>query len=402
MQRRLSRSVLLAGLLLWAGSVCPVQGETVPGPLGILRLPAVYESHRATFRAGVSQTTETVVADLPGEGCLRHFWLTLSGIRARPVAGLEVILRIYVDGQERPNVEMPLTPFFGIHHGHEVKPINAPFIQVTDRAGFNSYFPMPYQKGLRITLQKEGSRGIGVWFQTDYHRYTPGSLTEPLRFHALYRRVNPAQAYGKPYHLGHGVGRGVIVGMTMGMRTLDRSDRWYHCGGDLVLLDGRTERAHLLSGIGGEDYFGTAWGQDVFANRSIGSPYYDAVAKPADGEPEFFFAAYRFFDRDPIAFADSFWYDFGSLANDISSVLYWYQSGPVMPAVRLPAVADRLPDARVPDGRYDLPLAGGRRWQLCGPFSCEDRSAFDRREFPEDRIDAAEKAPADFGQKFEW
>ena len=67
MQRRLSRSVLLAGLLLWAGLACPVQGETVPGPLGILRLPAVYESHRATFRAGVSQTTETVVADLPGE-----------------------------------------------------------------------------------------------------------------------------------------------------------------------------------------------------------------------------------------------------------------------------------------------------------------------------------------------
>jgi len=377
--------------------IMPVKAETVPGPFGILRLPAVFESHRSTFRTGISHTEEIVMANLEGEGCLRHVWLTIGGVRDKPVVGLNLTMRIYFDGSDKPSVEMPVAPFFGIHHGHVARTINSPYLQVTGRSGFNCYFPMPYKNGMRITLQSQVG-DIRVWFQADYHKYKSGSLTESRRFHALYRRVNRAQHYGKPYHLGHGAGKGVIIGMTMGMRVFDGADSWYHCGGDLVLIDGRTDRAHLLSGIGGEDYFGTAWGQDVFYNRSIGTPYYDIINQPGPDDPRIVFAAYRFFDRDPVAFADSFSYDFGTLANDISSVLYWYQQEPALAAAKLPDFKDLLPETALPDGKYDIPLKPKYTWKLCGPFSCENKDEFDYKEFPEDRIDMSQTAPADFGQ----
>ena len=310
-------------VLFWAVEV-PVgkgveRGESFPGPFGILKVPADFRSHRATFRQPVSRDAESVVAEMEGSGCLCHFWLTIARIRNNPEHGLYLTLRIYFDGWEKPSVEMPVVPFFGIHHAHEARTLNSPYLQVTDRSGFNSYFPMPYEKGMRITLQSDGPEDLMVWFQADYHTYEPGTLDETLRFRAGYRRVNPNEAYGKPYHLGHGIGRGVIVGATMGWQVFDRSDAWYHCGGDLVLLDGRTAHARLLSGIGGEDFFGTAWGQDVFSNGSIGTPYYDVSRDAPEGQPRVVFAAYRFFDKDPIGFSDSFSYEFGTLANDLAS-----------------------------------------------------------------------------------
>lgn len=388
----------LVSLVGCGNSVSRVNFYERPGPFGILRLPARFESYRVAFRQDISQTNETVVAEMEGEGCLRHFWLTIKGIRNTPVHGLYLTLRIYFDGNEQPYVEMPVAPFFGIHHAHEARYLNSPYIQVTDRCGFNCYIPMPYQKGMRITLQNDGPTELMVWFQADYHRYASGSLTEDLRFQAAYRRVNPNEAYGKPHHLGHGMGRGLIIGTTMGWRVFDRSDAWYHCGGDLALLDGNRASARVLSGIGGEDFFGTAWGQDVFSNRSVGTPYYDIEKNPAPGKPRLVFAAYRFFDRDPMAFNESFSYDFGTLANDVSSVLYWYQTGDPAAVSTLPALEDRLATAEVPDGRYDLPRQPGLSWNLCGPFSCLNKDEFDQSQFPEQRLDLEERAAADFGQ----
>jgi hypothetical protein len=378
---------------------CGVQQElpTVSGPFGILTLPADYESHRASGRPQtIEHDAETILMDVDGEGCLRHFWLTIGNIRRDPRQGLRLTLRVYTDGNDTPNVETPVTPYFGIHHGHDAATINAPYLQVTARSGFNSYFPMPYKKGMRVTLQNETADSIGVWYQLDFHTYAPGTLQEPRRFHASYRRVNRAEGYGRPYHVGHGYGAGVIVGLSLGLRAWDGRDAWFHCGGDQFLIDGNTNRAHVLSGIGGEDFFGTAWGQDVYSNHSIGTPYYDQQPQEEDA-PRVDFAAYRFFDKDPVAFTESFSYDFGSLENDMSSVLYWYQTPAAEPTVRLPNFEDRLAETLVPDGAYDIPRHPEISWQVCGPFSCTSKEEFDRAEFPERGIDLSQTAPADFG-----
>lgn len=102
---------------------------------GLLALPAEFESHRATYRGNVSQTGETEVARMEGAGCLRHFWLTVGGVRDNPDNGLKLTLRIYFDGSRSPSVETPVAPCFGIHHGHPARTLSSPFLQVTGRSG---------------------------------------------------------------------------------------------------------------------------------------------------------------------------------------------------------------------------------------------------------------------------
>ncbi len=63
--------------------------------------------------------------------------------RRHELNALKITLRVYFDGSATPNVEVPLAPFFGIHHGCAAKLLNSPYLQVTDQAGFNSYFPTP-------------------------------------------------------------------------------------------------------------------------------------------------------------------------------------------------------------------------------------------------------------------
>ena len=48
-----------------------------------------------------------VLADVSGQGAIKHIWITFAGGVAR-----DLILRIYWDGAENPSVEVPLGDFF--------------------------------------------------------------------------------------------------------------------------------------------------------------------------------------------------------------------------------------------------------------------------------------------------
>lgn len=400
-ETRLGRppGALAVGLAALVALTACSEPPQVPGPFGILRLPAEYESHRISLRQElIRDMGETVVAAMEGEGCLRHLWLTVEPIVERPAEGLLLVLRIYADGSSEPSVEVPVAPFFGLHHGHRPVAIDSPYLSVTKKGGLNAYFPMPFARGLVVTLHNEGREDYGVWLQADYHRYATGALDEGLRFHASYRRLNRAQRFGKPYHVGHSRGRGVLLGVSLGMRVFDDTDEWFHSGGDLVLLDGDSAAARLLSGIGGEDFFGTAWGLRAFSAGPIGSPYHRRAEQPRAGEPSAVFAAYRFFHRDPIGFRESFWFDFGSLANDMSSVLYWYQEPLAAPSGALPPPERRLPRALAAEVDPIDPPGTARTWQVCGPFATGTREEFERREPPEEGIELSYSRPADFGQ----
>jgi hypothetical protein len=50
--------------------------------------------------------------------------------------------------------------------------------------GFNSYFPMPFEKGARLTLTNEGRDTVGaVWYHIDYEKLRHVD-NKPGRFHA--------------------------------------------------------------------------------------------------------------------------------------------------------------------------------------------------------------------------
>lgn len=384
-------SLILCVVLLPALSLAaPVQDC----PFGQLQLPRDYRSGRTTFQHWIDARTTVTLGEMSGAGCLRHIWMTFNGASDSTELGLHLVLRIYTDGKQHPDVEVPVSAFFCQFHGLKPGPIDSPFLQVTARGGLNSYFPMPYSDGMKITLENPTERSFDIYWQGDHQSYPEGTMNESRRFRAVYRRVNPASAYADPFIIGHGTKRGFLAGASMGMQVFDRSDAWYHNGGDLILLDGRTGSPAVLGGIGGEDFFGNAYGMEAFSNGPIGAPYYieaddapkfldfgqegdEVDADRADAEPYLVFAAYRFYERDPVVFRSDFSIRFGAYENDIATVLYWYEEGNDPLPFHLPPPANRLPGARVDPGVYDRAPAAVRRWNVCGPFPAETRAEFE-------------------------
>jgi Protein of unknown function (DUF2961) len=387
--------------------------DDVRGPFGILKFPEDYTSKRVSAQEWIGARQTITLGEMTGEGCLKHFWGTFHDAIRTSTLGQSLILRVYTDGNDYPDVEVPFAAFFGHFHQKKMGEIRSPLMRVTDMGGCNSYFPMPFSNGMKVTLENETDKSFDVYFQGDYHQYQPGSLKEKRRFYARYRRQNPGDRYRTPYLAGFGRGEGFLAGLAIGMTVSDKSDGWYHNGGDMVLLDGETNSPSILNGIGGEDFFGNAYGMGVYSNGPVGCPYYiledhaptfldfsEDISKADDDlskQPYLRFGAYRHYLAAPIRFHDSFALYFGAYKNDISSVLYWYQSGfEIDSYTPLLSKEKRRIKALVSSADLSQPVRE-LNWSLCGPFALEAKEDFDQPEVPESSIDYSWRQPADFG-----
>jgi hypothetical protein len=103
---------------------------------------------------------EWVLAEMDGPGAIVRFW------SANPNdAG---VCRIYLDGAEKPAVEMPMTDLMG----GETFPFVKPLAHTLSR-GWNSYLPIPYAKHCKITASKQN-----FYYQVNYRTYAPGTLVQ--------------------------------------------------------------------------------------------------------------------------------------------------------------------------------------------------------------------------------
>ena len=91
--------------------------------------------------------TTTVLADIQGEGAIKHIWITDSARSRR------LILRIYFDGQENPAVNVPLSDFFANADYTEYRQLSSLAMCFNPRKGMNCYFEMPYFKGFRVEIE---------------------------------------------------------------------------------------------------------------------------------------------------------------------------------------------------------------------------------------------------------
>ncbi len=375
-----------------------------------LDLPAPRQSGRLSAQEWLPAGETVELGGIPGPGAIRHFWMTFNRAPETTSTGLDLILRVYTDRREAPDVEIPVSAFFAQFHGREPARIQSPYLRVTAQGGFNSYFPMPFGEEIRLTLENQAGRDLDVYFQADYHLFGE-DFSERRRFRTQYRRANPARRYGRPYFIGAGQGPGILAGVALGMTVSDRTDAWYHGGGDLILLDGKGSAPSVLHGIGGEDLFGTAFGMEPFSNGPVGSPYYIVSENAPDfihyrgrtagqvtqestkaGNPYLIFSAYRFFDPETILFQDSFWMGLGTFANSVTSVLYAYQEAE--PATGpLPLREARRMDAEVSPDVHSSETT----WEICGPFPAGTRLEFVQKRFPEEKIDFKHTEPANFG-----
>src|SRR6185503_17743250 len=83
-----------------------------------------------------------------------------------------VALRMYWDGSDSPSVETPIGDFFGSGHGRLDDILSVPIQAFRDGAGRNSYFPMPFEKGARLTVTNEHpTKSVRIYWNIDYQLY---------------------------------------------------------------------------------------------------------------------------------------------------------------------------------------------------------------------------------------
>jgi len=304
------------------------------------------------------------MAQIKGAGCVRHIWVTIDSNEKWYLRKL--VLRAYWDGEGEPSVEVPIGDFFGIGHGITHNYVSAPLeMSPQDGKVFNSWLPMPYGNGARITVENQGEVECrAFYYYVDYEEHG-GDDPSLGRFHATWHREDPTE--GTPeagmdnrtwlnegknvdgagnYIILEAEGRGHYVGCNVNVHNLRETDEfnWYGEGDDMIFIDGETLPS--IVGTGTEDYYGMSWcPTQEYCAPSHGLPI--PGGKNWSGKVTW----YRYHILDPIYFNKGVRVTIehghaNRRSDDYSSTAYWYQAEPHKKFKPLPPVGKRLPRER--------------------------------------------------------
>ena len=296
-----------------------------------------------------SKTTFTL-AEISGPGSIQHIWMTPTGNWRFS------ILRFYWDDETEPSVEVPVGDFFGMGW-NQYAPLASIPVVVNPGSAFNCYWPMPFRKKCKITMENIGEADMILYYQVDY------VLTEvpadAAYFHSQFRRLNRLP-YKEVYTLVDGIkGKGQYVGTFMAYGSLDNG--WWGEGEIKFFMDGDTQFP-TICGTGTEDYFCGSYDFDTKHKNAAGvdqtdytvfnSPY-TGLHQVIKGDGHYNitqrFGMYRWHIADPIRFEKDLkvtiqalgWRNDGRylpLQDDIASTVFWYQAEP---HVKFPALPHR-------------------------------------------------------------
>ncbi|MEI7635316.1 MAG: glycoside hydrolase family 172 protein [bacterium] len=268
----------------------------------------------------------TTLAEIAGSGVIQHIWITVPEIAYR-----DCILRFYWDDEEKPSVEVPLGDFFANGHGLRYD-VNSMMICVNPWGGFNSYWPMPFRKSARITIENQRWEDIGGFFYQITYSLT--AIPEQAGcFHAQWRHSVTSRENPQHTILDGARGAGHYVGTFAAWTQM--SNGWWGEGEIKFFMDGDTHYP-TICGTGTEDYFGGAW---CFADRTYSTPFlgYPLFRREPNEVPRH--GLYRWHVLDPIRFKKDLkvtiqalgWWPSGQfqpLTDDIATVACWYQTEP--------------------------------------------------------------------------
>jgi hypothetical protein len=257
---------------------------------------------------------------------------------------------MYWDDQENPSVESPVGDFF-CSGWNSYSQLSSLAVCVNPGSAFNCYWPMPFRKNAKITLENRSDDAVTFFYQIDY------VLTEipedVVYFHAWFHRVNPLP-YKTVYTILDGVkGAGHYVGTYMAWGVNNKG--WWGEGEIKFYLDGDKEYP-TICGTGTEDYFCGSYDFEdpVHHDKYLAftTPYAglnQVITPNALYDSQFRFGLYRWHITDPIYFSENLsvtiqalgWrsdWRYLPLQDDIASVAFWYQT---LPHAKFPELADR-------------------------------------------------------------
>ena len=296
-----------------------------------------------------------VMADLKGPGVITHIWMTFLHephfwVTDGAANHQEMLIRIYWDGREKPDVEVPVGDFFANCFGKRMEVISDPVI-VEDGDSYNCFWHMPFEKSARIEIVNQSEKPIRkLYNNVDWVKKK--SLPEnTMYFCAQYRQEYPAQN-GKDYLVLDAEGKGYYVGTVFAVRT--RSPSWFGEGDEKIYIDGEAKPS--IRGTGTEDYFLSAWGLKLNSTPYFGVPYLNQSDRIV-GQMT---CSYRWHVHDPLVFNTGIRVTFETFGwmspdenkeheahswnereDDFSSVAFWYQMGPTKMFTQTPSAKER-------------------------------------------------------------
>jgi hypothetical protein len=327
-----------------------------------------------------------VLADIQGPACITHIWMT------QPNHYRECLLKITYDDASNPSVLCPLGDFFCLGHGivNSFQSLlfsastHFPY-QFNRGAALNCYAPMPFAERALVELINESDEEHRQYFYIDYETLdaeSGGSKDGSLGyFHTEFRRANPfggwgheievntpeaniankeRQAWENNYLIVETQGRGHYIGCNLSVTNFQGT--WWGEGDDMIWVDGYKWPPDL-HGTGSEDYLNQAWGMQENAFLRNGSSIFEGrTIAPHHPETQLwrgiggYQTSYVFHVENPVRFSReirvTIEHGHGNhLANEMSSVAYWYADTPT-PVVGPPPVAQRLPVLRDNQGNW--------------------------------------------------
>jgi hypothetical protein len=276
----------------------------------------------------------TTLMDVEGPGVIQHIWIALDPKKYR-----DVILRIFWDRETEASVEAPVGYFFCNGWNTPLNVLSIP-INVNPKGGLNCYFPMPFRRHVKITLENRSPEPLPGLFYTV--NYSVGAVAETAAyFHARFRRTHPLPFKDDHVILAGVRGKGHYVGTYLAWQ--QNSDGWWGEGEFKAYIDGDTEFP-TICGTGTEDYFGGAFcfGENYSAPFMGYTDLTNSKEQRSTNKQGNRHGMYRFHILDPIRFQQNLkvtiqalgWRSEGRylpLQDDICSVAYWYQTEPHFP-----------------------------------------------------------------------
>ncbi|MHA1731555.1 MAG: glycoside hydrolase family 172 protein [Promethearchaeota archaeon] len=374
--------------------------------------------------AWIVQPGETrVLADIEGPGIITHVWMTQRNHYR------EVLLKFTWDDAPGPSIFVPLGDFFCLGHGIVNSFQSLLFTASTNAnngsnsgCALNCYAPMPFKKRALVELVNQSKEAHRQYFYIDYEIFEDeGDLDDGVGYlHAEFRRENPFGGWGDEiqvnspesdihnkerlawdnnYVIVEARGRGHYIGCNLSITNLHGG--WWGEGDDMIWVDGYKWPPDL-HGTGSEDYLNQAWGMQPNAFLRNGSSIYEH-------DTGGYQTSYVFHLENPVRFERevkvTIEHGHGNhLANEVSSVGYWYLEEPT-PVRDPPPVEKRLPvlkrggkwvrdvsreiTTRVVEPNEEM-LAMKRRWRgknfpahvgIEGPLLEQDGQLFTRIQF---------------------
>ena len=297
--------------------------------------PSVRIPAKSTFTMG----------EINGSGVIQQIWMTPAPLDKTQL----YILRFYWDGETTPSVEVPMSHFFACGWGKYAQ-INSLAVCVNPGSAFNCYWPMPFRKSAKITMENLDDKDMTLYYQINY------TLTDVPRDAGLLPRPVPpgvaAQDQGPLHDPRRRPGPGPVrrhlprVGSPQSRLVGRRRDQVLHGRRQGVPDDLRHGHRGLLLRL-----VQLREPRDGRSTRPFSTPYTGlAQVLPPDKSTKVGqrFGLYRWHIADPVRFDKDLrvtiqalgWQEGGRYLqeeDDIASVAYWYQTEPH-------AVFPKLPD----------------------------------------------------------